>query len=148
VVYIVNEQGKINIFTATGPQYQPVKLTQYNIDDAQEITSLSVSADGSKILYVRGGDHGGNSAVTPINAASLVEPMKITVHSIDIASGKMTDYGNGNFPKFYSNDVFHFIRNGQVYEASFGNEKSPKQLFNVAGRVSAISWSPDNQKLL
>lgn len=148
IAFIVNEQGKINVWTAAGPNYEPVRLTSYLIDDAQEITSLSISPDGKKILYVRGGDHGGNSAVTPINSASLVEATKITVHSIDIASGKVHDYGNGNYPQYFDNETFHFIRNGQVYEASFGNEKSPKQLFNVAGRVSQTKWSPNKKQLL
>jgi dipeptidyl aminopeptidase/acylaminoacyl peptidase len=148
IAFLVNEQGKINVYTADGPGYQPVKQTQYNIDDAQEITSLSISADGQKILFVRGGDHGGNSATVPINSASLVEATKVSVHSIDLTTGKVYDYGSGDNPVFFNNDIFYFIRNGQVFEAGYGNEKSPKQLFNVRGRVNAIQWSPDQKQLL
>jgi len=47
-----------NVWVAEGPQFSPRRLTRYTADDGQEITSLSLSADGRSVVYVRGGDHG------------------------------------------------------------------------------------------
>ncbi len=60
IAWAFDEEGKRNVYVAEGPAYTPRKLTNYNNDDAQEITSLSISDDGKWVVYVRGGDHGGN----------------------------------------------------------------------------------------
>ena len=58
IAWVFDEQGKRNVYVAEGPAFSPRKLTAYNQDDGQEITSLSVSADGKWVVYVRGGEHG------------------------------------------------------------------------------------------
>ena len=45
---------------AEGPDFKARRLTNYNLDDEPELTSLSLSADGKYVVYVRGGDHGSN----------------------------------------------------------------------------------------
>src|SRR4051812_37199987 len=54
----INEKGKRNIYVAEGPEFSLRRLTNYEIDDGQEITSVNVSPDGKWVVYVRGGDHG------------------------------------------------------------------------------------------
>ena len=46
IAWAFDEQGKRNVYVAEAPTWQSRKLTNYNIDDAQEITSLQISADG------------------------------------------------------------------------------------------------------
>ncbi|MDH5610045.1 MAG: S9 family peptidase, partial [Cyclobacteriaceae bacterium] len=60
IAWTVNERGKRNVYVAEGPAYAARKLTSYEQDDGQEISSLSLSADGKRIVYVRGGEHGSN----------------------------------------------------------------------------------------
>src|SRR5690349_11445492 len=60
IAWALNESGKRNIYVAEGPDFKSRKITNYNEDDGQEITSLTVSDDGKWIVYVRGGDHGAN----------------------------------------------------------------------------------------
>ena len=60
IAWALDEQGKRNVYVAEGPEFKPRKLTNYNIDDGQEITSLMISGDGNWVLFVRGGDHSGN----------------------------------------------------------------------------------------
>ena len=60
IAWALDERGLRNIWVAEGPEFKPRRLTNYNTDDGQELTSLSISADGKYVVYVRGGDHGSN----------------------------------------------------------------------------------------
>ena len=62
IAYALNEQGKRNIWVADAPDYKARRLTNYMLDDGQELTSVSLSGDGKYVVYVRGGDHGSNWA--------------------------------------------------------------------------------------
>src|SRR5690606_3244648 len=58
LAWALNEEGKRNVYVAEGPSFTPRKLTDFNHDDGQEISSLRLSPDGQWVLFVRGGDHG------------------------------------------------------------------------------------------
>src|SRR6476660_3585256 len=60
IAWAFNERGARNVWVAEGPDFRARKLTSYEIDDGQELTSLSISEDGKYVVYVRGGDHGAN----------------------------------------------------------------------------------------
>src|SRR5689334_21763770 len=60
IAWAFNEAGLRNIYVAEGPDYKARMLTNYTIDDGQLLTSVSLSLDGSYVVYVRGGDHGSN----------------------------------------------------------------------------------------
>ena len=55
IAWVMNDEGKRNIWTAEAPVYIPVKLTDYKEDDGQALSSLTLSPDGSFLLYARGG---------------------------------------------------------------------------------------------
>ena len=55
IAWALNEQGKRNVWVAEGPDFKARRLTSYLEDDGQEISSLSLFADGSTLVYVRGG---------------------------------------------------------------------------------------------
>src|ERR1700738_1350075 len=67
IAYALNEQGRRNIWVADAPEYKPRQPPPYSIDDGQELTSVSLSADGRNVVYVRGGDHGSNWTGTAPN---------------------------------------------------------------------------------
>src|SRR5918996_4191770 len=46
LAWTLNEQGRRNIYVAEGAQFTPRRLTSYLSDDGQELTSVSLSADG------------------------------------------------------------------------------------------------------
>src|SRR5437762_8437198 len=83
IAWALDEQGCRNVWVAEGPDFAPRRLTAYTADDGQELSSLSMSADGRYVVYVRGGDHGGNwdDAVT-VNATSVPTPAKVQVWSV------------------------------------------------------------------
>jgi hypothetical protein len=60
IAWVRNVEGVRNVWIARGPAFEPRQLTQYVADDGQEITQLTFSPDGARLVYVRGGDHDAN----------------------------------------------------------------------------------------
>ena len=56
VAWLLDEQGRRNIWVAGAPDWKGRKLTSFNDDDGQEIAELSWAPDGSFLLFARGGD--------------------------------------------------------------------------------------------
>ncbi|WP_316797739.1 S9 family peptidase [Pedobacter frigidisoli] len=148
IAWAVNEQGKRNIYTATAPDYQVVKLTSYNEDDGQELTSLSVSDDGKWIVFVRGGDHGGRDG-GPVNAGSSPVAPKMQVLSIPFAGGKPVTIGEGDYPVIAPNSKdLIFSSGGQIKIATIDGSAPAKNLFYAKGNNSGYKWSPDGTKIV
>src|SRR5438874_172199 len=57
IAWTFNERGLRNIYIAEGPEFKARRLTNYGLDDGQELTNLSFSDDGHYLVYVRGGLH-------------------------------------------------------------------------------------------
>jgi hypothetical protein len=60
IAWVRNVDGVRNIWMARGPGFVPLQLTQYTADDGQELTQLTFSPDGARLVFVRGGDHDSN----------------------------------------------------------------------------------------
>src|SRR3974390_703857 len=60
IAWVCNLDGVRNIWMARGPEFRPVKVTQYQEDDGEEITQLTFSPDGTRLVFVLGGDHDAN----------------------------------------------------------------------------------------
>src|SRR5256885_3837708 len=60
IAWISDDHGVRNVWVASSANANVRQLTTYSEDDGQELTSLTVAADGSRVVYVRGGDHGAN----------------------------------------------------------------------------------------
>src|SRR4029078_8298085 len=52
IAWIAYEQGKRNVYTAIAPAFAPVRLTAYLKDDGVELTDVTISADGSTVVFV------------------------------------------------------------------------------------------------
>src|SRR5215510_715133 len=73
IAWAFNERGSRNVWVAEGPDFKARRLTNYDVDDGQELTSRAISADGKYVVYVRGGDHGSNFC-----SAVVVSPGRAT----------------------------------------------------------------------
>ncbi|SFC73525.1 S9 family peptidase [Spirosoma endophyticum] len=149
IAWAFNEQGKRNVYVAEGPDFAPRKLTNYTNDDGQEITSLSISADGNWVVYVRGGDHGSNwDDELPVNVTSSPVPPKVQVWSVPFAGGEPKAIAEGDMPVISPrSDRIAFIKGGQVWISPTDGSSAAKAMFNARGTNSSIEWSPDGAKL-
>ena len=149
IAWAFNEEGKRNIYVAEGPEFIPRKLTNYNQDDGQEITSLSISQDGNWVVYVRGGDHGGNwGDDLPVNPGFNLALPKVQVWSISFAGGESKAIGEGDEPSISpKNDSVVFIKAGQPWIAPVNASSPAKNLFTTHGTISSLEWSPNGLQL-
>src|SRR5438874_11341782 len=53
IAWAFDEEGQRNLWVAEGSRFQARRLTSYTTDDGQELTSVSLSADGKYVVYVR-----------------------------------------------------------------------------------------------
>lgn len=145
----INDKGARNVYIATAPTYQLKKLTQFNDDEGQEITSLQISDDGAWAVFTRGGDHGGNTAVrTPINSSSSVNKPRIAVYSINLKTAEVRLIDDGDYPSIRPNTKQLIYRSGgNVKVAALDGSVKPKTLFFDNGSPRPFKWSPDGKRL-
>jgi dipeptidyl aminopeptidase/acylaminoacyl peptidase len=150
IAWAMDEEGRRNVYVAEGPDYTPRKLTDYPADDAQEITSLSISADGQWVVFVRGGDHGANwEGGLPVDAMSDIQPFKMQVAGIPWAGGAVKYLSEGDVPVISPDSKkVAFIKNGQAWMAPLDGSAAASNLFTTRGTVSGLQWSPDGKRLL
>lgn len=148
VAWAMNEQGKRNIYVAASPDFSPRKLSNYTQDDGQEITSLSVSANGKWVVYTRGGDHSGKEGSTPVNPAHDPIPPKTEIWSVPFDGGPAKVLCEGDYPSLSPNsDSVAFIKGGQAYIIAVDGSAPARVLFSIKGTTSALEWSPDGHRL-
>ncbi|HCM76968.1 MAG TPA: peptidase S9 [Cytophagales bacterium] len=149
IAWAFDEQGKRNIYVADGPEFEARKLTNYTKDDGQELTGVSIAADGKWVVYVRGGDHGSNwGDLEPVNPAFDPMPNKVSVWAIPFAGGEPKLYGEGDAPLISpKSDKVVYLYKGQVWITSIDGSDKPSSLFTTRGSVGSLQWSPDGSKL-
>lgn len=149
IAWTVNEEGKRNIYVAEGPEFAHRKLTAYNIDDGQEITSLSISADGKNIVYERGGDHGSNwDDDVIVNPLFSPTPLKVQIWSVPFSGGEPKLLGDGHGPVISpKSDVVVFEKGNQIWSVPIDASAPSKILFTARGSNGAPEWSPDGLRL-
>ncbi len=154
--WVQNVRGIRNIWCAGAAERQPRELTHYAVDDGQELTQLTLSADGSQLLYVRGGDHDqnwpaqGNLAPDPGNNSA--EP-KVTIWSVplDDSNSPPLQVAEGDGPTLSSGGQLAYVKDGQIWTAPLSPassvEAKPRRLFFDRGKDDTPVWSPDGTRL-
>lgn len=150
IAWAFDEQGKRNVYVAEGPEYTPRKLTNFNADDGQEITSLSISDDGNWVIFVRGGDHGANwDDGLPLNPSGDAKPFTVKIASIPFNGGDVKYLAEGDEPRISPNNkTVAFIKGGQVWAAPVDTINVAKNVFTTRGTVSSIEWNSDGSRML
>ncbi len=149
LAWALNEQGLRNIYVAEGPQFTPRRLTSYLVDDGQELTSIQISPDGSRVVFVRGGDHGSNwDDELPVNVMQRPVPPVVQILSIPFAGGDATVLGDGAAPLISpAGGVVAFTKGGQIWTAPIDGSAPAKRLFEANGAIGEPVWSPDGSRL-
>lgn len=149
IAWALDEQGRRNIYVAEGPGFKPRNLTSFTRDEAQELSSVSISDDGNYVVFVRGGDHGANwGEDQPVNPAADIQPAKVRIVSIPFTGGPAKYLSEGDAPAISPNGKeIAFIHGGQAWSTNI-DSANPKNLFTTRGEVNSLQWSPDGKRLL
>ncbi|MDG2342668.1 MAG: prolyl oligopeptidase family serine peptidase [Cytophagales bacterium] len=149
IAWAFDEKGKRNIYVAQAPDFIPRRLTSYMEDTGQELSSVSMSADGNWVTYVRGGDFGSNwDDELPVNPTFNPNPPKVQIWSIPFSGGDpiMIDKGINPVISPLSNEIA-YIKDGQIWISTIHGKGDPKKIFHSRGRNGSHSWSPDGSKI-
>jgi len=148
IAWAFNEQGQRNLWVAAGPDFRPRKLTNYHVDDGQELTSISISPDGKFVIYVRGGDHGANWQDAPPDPASLPIAQKIQIWSVPFAGGEAKLLSEGDDPVISpKSDRVAFVKERAIWIVPIDGSTEAKRMFFARGESGSPRWSPDGSRL-
>ena len=142
--------GVRNVWVARGPDFTPRKVTHYTADDGQEITQLTFAPDGSRLLYVRGGDHDANwpaeGNLAP-NPDSSTDQPQVTIWSAQLSGGAPVKIAEGDAPALSAKGTLAYTKDHQVWTTSLDGKGKPERLFFDRGKDSDLKWSPDGSRL-
>lgn len=147
LAWIINDHGKRNIMVKTGTDL-PRMLTDFQQDDGQEISQLTFSPNGLKLLFVRGG--ASNRAGQAPNPANIFTGVDQAIYFKDIGNkGAPAKIAQGNSPVFYGDGLkFLFLKGGQIYESTLEVNATPIPLFVARGFNSDPQFSPNGNEVL
>ncbi|MBX2922312.1 MAG: S9 family peptidase [Chitinophagaceae bacterium] len=149
IAVAINQKGLRNIYVAEGPDFTLRQLTSYAVDDGQEISGITFTRDGSRIVYTRGGDHGAYDETVPRNPSSFATAPKIQLYSIAFTGGAAILLDEGDDAAVSpDNKTVAYIKNRQARIAAADGSVPAHNLFTTKGNVGGLQWSPDGKKLL
>jgi dipeptidyl aminopeptidase/acylaminoacyl peptidase len=149
IAWVRNTDGIRNVWIARGPAFEPLKVTQYTEDNGQEITQLTFSPDGARLVYVLGGDHDanwpaeGNLSPDPISSP---EQPTTAIWALPLAGGAPSKIDDGDAPAISAKGELAYTKDGHVWSASLDGRK-PERMFFDRGRDGDLRWSPDGTRL-
>ena len=149
LAWAFNEEGRRNIWVAEGPSYAARRLTRFDRDDGQELSSLTISADGRSVVFVRGGDHDCNwDCTVPVNPTSSPVAPVVAVWIARFDGTAARSIGDGDTPAISPRgDVVAYVRDRQIWVARIDGTAPPRRMFSARGDLREPTWSPDGRQL-
>lgn len=153
IAWIAYERGLRNVYTAAGPEFKPVRLTNHNVDDGIDLTGLSLSDDGEVVAYVRG--HTPNSTGWVANPTSDPKGAERATWAVRTHGGTPRKVATTGNPILSPDGRWVlFLKEGQFYRAAVNPQdarseadRGEKPFFVVYGTNSNPHWSPDCSKI-
>jgi len=144
LAWVLDEEGKRNIYVAEVPGSKVRRLTAYLQEDGQELSDLQFSEDGKTMVYTRGGgkNHNGQSPNPTSNPAGAEQ----AVYRIDWSGGEPQKVDAGHSPRLSIGGLCAYVRDGQLWLVNLNSGEKPAQIA-VRGTNSGQQWSPDGSKL-
>lgn len=155
VAWLEVEQGKRNVWTAAGPDFKPVQLTNFTADDGTDLTGLAISNDGSVVVFVRG--HDPNREGWIANPSQFPDGSEQAIWACRTAEAKPFRLAAGSSPRLSPDGKWAvFVKSGQVVGVPVAASAKPapypgadelNPLFRTQGSNSNPVWSPDGKRL-
>ncbi len=153
IAWTVYEEGKRNAYTAIAPAFTPVRLTQFLKDDGTDISQISISDDGSTVVFCRGTVPNRDGWVA--NASADPNGAERAIWAVKTAGGAAWRVAEGTAPQLSPDGrSVLFVKNGEIYRAGVTPVKSvnpidrgEKPFIRNWGTQSAPRWSPDGKKI-
>jgi dipeptidyl aminopeptidase/acylaminoacyl peptidase len=153
IAWVDYAEGKRNAYTAVGPQFVPVRLTNFMKDDGIMMSEIRISDNGSTVVFLRG-EAPNRSGWAPNPTADPNGP-EHAIWAARTAGGgawRVVDAANPEIAPDGSSILF--IKDGQIYRAKLTPAKpalevdrGEKAFITEWGTQSEPRWSPDGKKI-
>ncbi len=145
LAWLVNDQGRRNIWGAEAPQYRARQLTNFTSDDGQELTQLAWGLDSETLVFVRGqGKNAAGEFPNPTNDAAGTEQ---ALWAVPFSGGLPRKLGNGTGADVSVTGQVAFVSEGQIWSVPLSGSAPAQPMFKARGRNLSPSWSPDGRTL-
>ena len=157
IAWLAFERGSRNVYTAAAPTFTPVRVTRHLEDDGIDLTNLSISDDGTTVVFVRG--HTTNRAGWVANPTSNPDGATRTIWAALTTGGPSWKLADGGNPVLSPDGrAALYIKENQIYRAAV----SPPATAGAANRSASATdkpfitawgsnrdpvWSPDGSRI-
>lgn len=146
IAWVFNDRGVRNIYVADVPDFTPRKITSYNQDDGQEISSVQFTHDNARIIFIRGGAP--NSAGEWPNPIALQSGVERAIWIMNTDGSNLKKLATGFYPKLSPDGKsIAYLNAGQVWLVKIDSAGTGRKLFHSRGSQNNMRWSPDGSKL-
>lgn len=145
VAWLLNEQGRRNIWVASAPDWKGRRVTAFNQDDGQDISELAWASDGNYLLFVHGGDFETGGDNPDPNLSPENPEQAIWLVTMDGSPAKKLAEGHAPAvsPKC---DAVAFLRGGHIWMMT-PSGKDARNVVTQKATASDLQWSPDGSML-
>jgi dipeptidyl-peptidase 4 len=153
LAWIAFEEGRRNAYTAAGPAFAPVRLTNFLKDDGIDMSDIRISDDGSTVVFVRGTAPNRDGWVA--NPTADPNGPERAIWAARTSGGPAWRVVAGASPELAPDgSSVVFVKDGQVYRARVTPVRPPREMdrgekafITEWGVQSAPRWSPDGKKI-
>ena len=167
IAWAAYEHGRRNVYTASAPQFQVLRLTSVTKDDGVELSDLSISDDGAVVVFVRGTQPNREGWVA--NPTANPAGAERTIWAARTVGGTAWKLGEGTTPVLSPDGrTVAYAKDGQIFRYLVGSglpadlsaaARSAKVEARSAkvggsgpwikawGTNGNLKWSPDGTKL-
>lgn len=147
--WVQNHTGRRNLWIARAPGFVGAPLTEYGADDGQELTDLHFSADGKRLVFVRGGAPNRRGEVPNPTSGPEWPDREIWTLEVPASGGApaLVRLAEGSAPKISPRgDPVAFTKDGQIWTVPVAGGDA-QQLLTMRGSASDLRFSPDGSHL-
>jgi dipeptidyl aminopeptidase/acylaminoacyl peptidase len=153
LAWMAYDRGMRNVYTAAAPSFAAVRLTNFTKDDGTDLTDVEISADGSTIVFVRGGAP--NRFGWIANPGHNPDGGDRAIWAVRASGGPAWRVATGAAPELSPDGKWVlFTRDGQIYRARVARggpiaamDTGGVPFINSWGRNTAPKWSPDGKRI-
>jgi dipeptidyl aminopeptidase/acylaminoacyl peptidase len=153
IAWLAYDRGQRNAYAAAAPDFKPVRLTSFLNDDGVVLTDLSISDDGSTVVFVRGSEPNREGWIA--NPSSDAAGANRTIWAARTSGGAAWRLTEGSAPALSPDGhSVAFAKDGQIYRVRVAPgtpapaaDKAEPPLVKAWGRNTNPRWSPDGSKL-
>lgn len=153
VAWITYERGMRNVYSAVAPEFKPVKMTNFTADDGVDMSDVSLSDDGTTIVFVRGSAPNRQGWVA--NPSHDPNGGERAIWAVRTTGGPAWRVAVGGSPELSPDGRYVlYVKDGQIYRARVSPgapasmvDTGGKAFITQWGRQSSPKWSPDGSHI-